>query len=1011
MINHKDGQSRRYRGAAMTLLLVACSAATAANISGTISSNTTLLAANSPYTMTGPVTIKAGVTLTVEPGVQVIAQGKYSLQVNGTLEASGLATSRVTFRSAAGNDKGGWAGIAVNPGGVCTLTHTVIRNGQTNLTLTGGKTTLTNCLVLMASDNGVMGYGSAEFNASGCEFANANQRGVYLEGYQAKGIVTDCLFRTNGDYPVLIKAPLVRMLGAKNLYRGNRIQRIGVSCSLENDIIGEHTWYSQRIPFDLTAGSGDQTLRITTGSRLTIARNTIVRGALIEVYGLLNLLGAEDGRCRVLPPQLTPSPGDWQGILLHPGSTALIKNTDIAYAHTAITSHGASLRLWDCAVRNCKYDAVRSTGNSETDIRRTAFSGHGRNAVRLESGSLTGMVVGCSFTTCSSYPIWSVAPAVKLLAGNNTYVNNPMPRIGVACAADPDLTTGTHSWLAQGDLPYDLTVDSGGTVLNIASGATLNLPASVHIISGGIHVKGTLNVSGLSHTPTRFTGPLPGHGSASGEWAGLNFAGGKGAVNGALITGATVGVACSGTASPRLAECRIEGNQQDGLQCLGSATPIITQSRIIANGRHGVFIDQSAKPNLGRVDNAATTDDGLNRIEGNGGYDLYNNTSGKIYAQNNWWASGQAALVQSRIFDQADMSHLGQVSVNPLRGATANRAPVLQWQGTAGYVQTGVNPVSGRASTIFKFRVRYTDADNNAPDHVRLHIARSGVEIASSPYDMVRGVVVDYVRGVNYFRNLRLPSGRDYTYWFSAHDGQAEAVGQPLTPQIGPLINAPPTITWTGEGGWANDGVHPNSGAAGSWFTFRCRYTDVDNNWPEEIRLHVLRSGSPIAGSPFALTLISDTIPRQGLIYEARVKLTNSGAHTYRFEATDGLASATGEGTVATGGLNVTSVAIAEITTLTATQTNSGTVELRWHLASAGRVTIRVLNVAGHVVAVPVNNSAAPAGAGLAHWSRRSLTQTRVPAGRYLVVMEAADETGYRCQSLTSLSLTTSRSE
>jgi len=45
--------------------------AAATNVSGTISTNTTWTAANSPYVMTGNVTVNAGVTLTIEPGVTV----------------------------------------------------------------------------------------------------------------------------------------------------------------------------------------------------------------------------------------------------------------------------------------------------------------------------------------------------------------------------------------------------------------------------------------------------------------------------------------------------------------------------------------------------------------------------------------------------------------------------------------------------------------------------------------------------------------------------------------------------------------------------------------------------------------------------------------------------------------------------------------------------------------------------------------------------------------------------
>ena len=47
------------------------SAASATDVSGVISSNTTWTLANSPYLATGYVTVNAGVTLTIEPGTVV----------------------------------------------------------------------------------------------------------------------------------------------------------------------------------------------------------------------------------------------------------------------------------------------------------------------------------------------------------------------------------------------------------------------------------------------------------------------------------------------------------------------------------------------------------------------------------------------------------------------------------------------------------------------------------------------------------------------------------------------------------------------------------------------------------------------------------------------------------------------------------------------------------------------------------------------------------------------------
>jgi hypothetical protein len=71
--------------------------------------------ANSPYNITGSITIPAGSTLTIEAGVDVIFQGNYSLTVNGWMEAVGTETDSIRFLPVDTNTNGsataGWGGI------------------------------------------------------------------------------------------------------------------------------------------------------------------------------------------------------------------------------------------------------------------------------------------------------------------------------------------------------------------------------------------------------------------------------------------------------------------------------------------------------------------------------------------------------------------------------------------------------------------------------------------------------------------------------------------------------------------------------------------------------------------------------------------------------------------------------------------------------------------------------------------------------------------------------------
>jgi hypothetical protein len=65
-------------------------------VSGTITADTTWTQANSPYTLTGTVYVNSGVTLTIQPGVN-IDLSSYSLQVSGTLIAVGASDNQIVF--------------------------------------------------------------------------------------------------------------------------------------------------------------------------------------------------------------------------------------------------------------------------------------------------------------------------------------------------------------------------------------------------------------------------------------------------------------------------------------------------------------------------------------------------------------------------------------------------------------------------------------------------------------------------------------------------------------------------------------------------------------------------------------------------------------------------------------------------------------------------------------------------------------------------------------------------
>jgi hypothetical protein len=95
----------------LLLTLFAAFRVSATDVSGPVSSNTVWTVANSPYVVTGNILVLEGVTLTIEPGVEVRFDASKALQVNWTLVARGNAADSIRFTSNTAQTPGTWGNI------------------------------------------------------------------------------------------------------------------------------------------------------------------------------------------------------------------------------------------------------------------------------------------------------------------------------------------------------------------------------------------------------------------------------------------------------------------------------------------------------------------------------------------------------------------------------------------------------------------------------------------------------------------------------------------------------------------------------------------------------------------------------------------------------------------------------------------------------------------------------------------------------------------------------------
>jgi len=134
-------------------------------LSGIITTNTTWTKSNSPYLVTGDLTVASGFILTIEPGVEVKFVANYNdqgfdpidLEVNGELIAIGNQSDSISFTSSLGNaTPGDWGGIRTMNGKI-NISYAIIQYGQ-----------------FAISTNGVNGY------ISNSRIENQQLNGVYI---------------------------------------------------------------------------------------------------------------------------------------------------------------------------------------------------------------------------------------------------------------------------------------------------------------------------------------------------------------------------------------------------------------------------------------------------------------------------------------------------------------------------------------------------------------------------------------------------------------------------------------------------------------------------------------------------------------------------------------------------------------------------------------------------------------------------------------------------------------
>ncbi|MEW6094907.1 MAG: fibronectin type III domain-containing protein [bacterium] len=289
-------------------------------------------------------------------------------------------------------------------------------------------------------------------------------------------------------------------------------------------------------------------------------------------------------------------------------------------------------------------------------------------------------------------------------------------------------------------------------------------------------------------------------------------------------------------------------------------------------------------------------------------------TSGAIYGGTYTFDSSAIYQYRFEVKDKKDAQSYTSFRIGPI----VSSAPILEWTGEEGYKSDGLEPEVGTINlTIFTYKIVYKDTDDDPPDsrYPVVHIFKDGKEILGSPCRMraVNPADLIYDDGKEYELTKSFEEPGSYTYQFEAYDYlRIKAIGIPATEiSPGPIVKSAPTLNWTYEEGYFNDGIEPEEGILQTIFTYRVNYTDLDGDppLPNYPVIHILKGGKEIDNSPFALEEVDakDINYKDGKLFTYSCTLPAVGTYSYYFEAYDSLnIHATGPATVPKNGPSIT---------------------------------------------------------------------------------------------------------
>ncbi|MFH0730526.1 MAG: right-handed parallel beta-helix repeat-containing protein [Pseudomonadota bacterium] len=551
--------------------------AEATNVSGAISSSTTWTLAGSPYVVTGDITLSAGVTLTIQPGVVVQFGDNVALWVDGTLSAVGTSSAHITFTGTS-ESPDWWRVISIQNAGSATFEWCDIAYGgyyeNADILKTGtGSLSLKNSTIRYSDGDGFrIAEGYSTFTSAGNTFSNnnygvrlgintsfddntsvfsANNLDVYVDG----GTITrDVIWNLKKDYSFYISGDIGVNAGVTLTIKPGTVIKPG-------DNVG--FWISGTLT---AAGTSTSPIYFTDWRDDTVG-------------GDANHDGNASG----------PASDWWRAIFIQGDGSAWIGSAlewcTLRYAgfyenRGLYKTGGSDLSLSNCTVSNSDGDGMVIENNTgDVALSQSTFTNNGWSGLSLSTGPATA--TGCTFSNNGHY---GVRQGINdsIVYTSNTFNGNTLGGVGVNGG-----TMTTPITLQAAGNPFNLIGDIG-----VASGVTLTLEPGTEVQFSdnvGLWVDGTLTAVGTSANPITVTGTsessdwwrvisVQNAGSAVFEWCDIAYGGYY----------ENADILKTGTGALSLKNSSIRHSDGDGLRISAGYSAFTSSGNTFSNNNYGV---------------------------------------------------------------------------------------------------------------------------------------------------------------------------------------------------------------------------------------------------------------------------------------------------------------------------------------------------------------------------------------------------------------------------------------